>query len=170
MRAQLGAPHHVAIVQEVLTPTMIVILHQNYDGKRTVHTKEIDLDWVQSGSVAVYRAKAAQAGSGAGAEPEPEPEPAVGASVGLGRTSSGALGTAAARQAMTRTKKAGKKGGKKKAGRSRAGPPRMLTCYICGEGFGSASLAIHEPQCLKKWEARNEQLPKGQREPRPVKP
>ena len=31
----------------------------------------------------------------------------------------------------------------------------MLTCYICGEGFGSASLAIHEPQCLKKWDARN---------------
>ena len=52
----------------------------------------------------------------------------------------------------------------------RGGPPRMLICYICGEGFGSASLAIHEPQCLKKWDARNEQLPKGQRQPRPVKP
>ena len=91
--------------------------------------------------------------SSGGAAPEPEPEP---------------TGTAAARQVMTRQKQAaGKnKGGKKRRG----GPPHMLTCYICGEGFGSASLAIHEPQCLKKWDARNEQLPKGQRQPRPVKP
>ena len=159
----------MAIVKELLTPTKIVLLHQNYDGNRTVHTKEIDLNWVQSGSVAVYRPKVTQAEGGAGAELQPEPEPAVEADAGLERTNSGALGTAAAHHVIARTKKGGKKGGKKKAGKRKAGPPRMLTCYICGEGFGSASLAIHEPQCLKKWEARNEQLPNGQREPRPVK-
>jgi hypothetical protein len=30
--------------------------------------------------------------------------------------------------------------------------PLLRTCYICGRGFGSASLSIHEPQCMKKWE------------------
>ena len=50
------------------------------------------------------------------------------------------------------------------------GRPGAQQLFVEGEGFGSASLAIHEPQCMKKWEARNEQLPKGQREPRPVKP
>jgi hypothetical protein len=52
-------------------------------------------------------------------------------------------------------------------------PPRGLrfvTCYICGRDFGSASIAIHEPQCMKKWEAEMDALPPEQRRPRPVRP
>ena len=46
----------------------------------------------------------------------------------------------------------------------------MRTCYICGRDFGSSSLSIHEPQCLKKWEAEMELLPPAERRPRPVRP
>ncbi|XP_074651936.1 zinc finger protein 474-like [Tubulanus polymorphus] len=47
---------------------------------------------------------------------------------------------------------------------------RFLVCYICGREFGSKSLDIHEPQCLKKWHIENNQLPKGQRRKPPKKP
>ncbi|XP_076226256.1 cactin, spliceosome C complex subunit [Nomia melanderi] len=47
---------------------------------------------------------------------------------------------------------------------------RTVTCYICGRDFGSSSVAIHEPQCLKKWHAENEKLPPGQRRKEPQKP
>ena len=30
--------------------------------------------------------------------------------------------------------------------------PKMHMCYICGKEFGSTSLAIHEVQCLKKYQ------------------
>lgn len=33
--------------------------------------------------------------------------------------------------------------------------PNLLVCYICGNEFGSKSLKIHEPQCLKKWKLAN---------------
>ena len=33
--------------------------------------------------------------------------------------------------------------------------PKLLVCYICGREFGSKSLVIHEPQCLKKWKVAN---------------
>ena len=33
--------------------------------------------------------------------------------------------------------------------------PNMQICYICGRGFGVKSIAIHEPQCLKKWKMAN---------------
>lgn len=51
-------------------------------------------------------------------------------------------------------------------------PPRKKTvvCYICGREFGSQSLSIHEPQCLKKWKAENDKLPKSQRRKTPVRP
>lgn len=51
-------------------------------------------------------------------------------------------------------------------------PPqrKTLVCYICGREFGSHSLTIHEPQCLKKWHAENDKLPKEQRRKAPVKP
>ncbi|XP_061172765.1 zinc finger protein 474-like isoform X2 [Saccostrea echinata] len=51
-------------------------------------------------------------------------------------------------------------------------PPRKKTvvCYICGREFGSQSLSIHEPQCLKKWRIENEKLPKAQRRKTPVRP
>ncbi|EFP04095.1 hypothetical protein GCK72_023142 [Caenorhabditis remanei] len=56
------------------------------------------------------------------------------------------------------------------------GPPRAtksaptVFCFICGRQFGSKSIAIHEPQCLKKWHAENEKLPKSKRRAAPVKP
>ena len=46
----------------------------------------------------------------------------------------------------------------------------MRVCYICGRQFGSSSLSIHEPQCMKKWEAQQDLLPPEQRRPRPVRP
>ncbi|VDP77008.1 unnamed protein product [Echinostoma caproni] len=46
----------------------------------------------------------------------------------------------------------------------------FVVCYICGREFGSASIGIHEPQCLKKWHQQNDLLPKEQRLQPPVKP
>ena len=43
-------------------------------------------------------------------------------------------------------------------------------CYICGRQYSTASLPIHEPQCLKKWKNENDKLPKSMRRPEPVKP
>ena len=48
--------------------------------------------------------------------------------------------------------------------------PQTIVCYICGREFGSKSISIHEPQCMKKWEIENSKLPKKQRRPRPKKP
>ena len=48
--------------------------------------------------------------------------------------------------------------------------PKFVFCYICGRQFTDASLPIHEPQCLQKWEVQNDQLPKSERRPRPKKP
>ena len=48
--------------------------------------------------------------------------------------------------------------------------PQTVVCYICGREFGSRSISIHEPQCLKKWNNENNQLPHGQKRPKPVKP
>ncbi|KAK3610253.1 hypothetical protein CHS0354_022316 [Potamilus streckersoni] len=48
--------------------------------------------------------------------------------------------------------------------------PNFVLCYICGCKFGSASIAVHEPQCLEKWTKENEMLPKHQQRPIPQKP
>ncbi|CAF0998092.1 unnamed protein product [Brachionus calyciflorus] len=48
--------------------------------------------------------------------------------------------------------------------------PKSAVCYICGREFGTQSIAIHEPQCLKKWEIENNKLPRELRRPKPVKP
>ncbi|XP_030048188.1 zinc finger protein 474 [Microcaecilia unicolor] len=48
--------------------------------------------------------------------------------------------------------------------------PRTIVCYICGREFGTKSIDIHEPQCLKKWHIENDQLPKNLRRPEPKKP
>lgn len=40
--------------------------------------------------------------------------------------------------------------------------PILTVCYICGREYGSKSLKIHEPQCLKKWRLAN---PKRSRSP-----
>lgn len=39
----------------------------------------------------------------------------------------------------------------------------MVTCYICNRDFGSTSIAIHEPQCLKKWYIKNKKLSPNQK-------
>lgn len=48
--------------------------------------------------------------------------------------------------------------------------PKTVVCFICGREFGTKSISIHEPQCLKKWELENSRLPKHLRRPPPVKP
>lgn len=48
--------------------------------------------------------------------------------------------------------------------------PPTIICYICGREFGTRSISIHEPQCLKKWHLENEQLPKNLQRKPPVKP
>lgn len=55
---------------------------------------------------------------------------------------------------------------------SRAAPvrPKTVVCYICGREFGTSSISIHEPQCLKKWKIENNNLPKHMRRPVPSKP
>ncbi|EFN75757.1 Zinc finger protein 474 [Harpegnathos saltator] len=62
---------------------------------------------------------------------------------------------------------------------SRESPPSMypdmsqkrtVTCYICGRDFGTSSIAIHEPQCLKKWHAENDKLSPARRRKEPQKP
>ncbi|XP_074032606.1 uncharacterized protein isoform X2 [Leptinotarsa decemlineata] len=47
---------------------------------------------------------------------------------------------------------------------------RTLTCYLCGREFGSASLPLHEPKCLEKWERENASLPTHLRRKPPPKP
>ncbi|KAK9875516.1 hypothetical protein WA026_007907 [Henosepilachna vigintioctopunctata] len=47
---------------------------------------------------------------------------------------------------------------------------RTLTCYICGREFGTASLPLHEPKCLEKWERENKNLPVHLRRSAPIKP
>ena len=50
------------------------------------------------------------------------------------------------------------------------GGRKLVVCYICGREFGSSSVTIHEPQCLKKWKAENNKLPKKMRRGTPTKP
>ena len=45
-----------------------------------------------------------------------------------------------------------------------------VVCYICGREYGSKSISIHEPQCLKKFETENRKLPISERKPLPKKP
>ncbi|NXA26810.1 ZN474 protein, partial [Ibidorhyncha struthersii] len=48
-------------------------------------------------------------------------------------------------------------------------PPAVI-CYICGREYGTKSISIHEPQCLKKWHQENDMLPKHLRRSEPKKP
>lgn len=43
-------------------------------------------------------------------------------------------------------------------------------CYVCGRLFGTASIGIHEPQCLIKWTRENDSLAPHLRRPVPTKP
>nr|XP_033194946.1 cactin [Bombus vancouverensis nearcticus] len=47
---------------------------------------------------------------------------------------------------------------------------KTVTCYICGRDFGSTSIAIHEPQCLRKWHVENQKLSPSQRRKEPERP
>uniref|UniRef100_V9L5Q3 Zinc finger protein 474-like protein n=1 Tax=Callorhinchus milii TaxID=7868 RepID=V9L5Q3_CALMI len=47
--------------------------------------------------------------------------------------------------------------------------PTTIICYICGREFGTTSISIHEPQCLKKWHIENDKLPKHLQRPEPKK-
>ncbi|XP_035292520.1 zinc finger protein 474 [Cricetulus griseus] len=48
--------------------------------------------------------------------------------------------------------------------------PPTIVCYICGREYGTKSISIHEPQCLKKWHNQNSLLPRELRRPEPKKP
>jgi hypothetical protein len=50
------------------------------------------------------------------------------------------------------------------------GKPGLVVCYICGMEFGSKSVSIHEPQCMRKWQAENDKLPKHLRRKTPQRP
>ena len=45
-----------------------------------------------------------------------------------------------------------------------------VSCYICGRDFGTKSISIHIPNCIKKWENEQKKLPKHQRRPPPSAP
>ena len=47
--------------------------------------------------------------------------------------------------------------------------PPSVVCYICGREYGTRSIEIHEPQCLKKWKIENSRLPISERKPLPRK-
>lgn len=69
----------------------------------------------------------------------------------------------------------GRQGSPREADYGRRSPqpprkPKTVVCFICGREFGTKSIGIHEPQCLKKWELENSRMPKHLRRPPPVKP
>jgi hypothetical protein len=45
-----------------------------------------------------------------------------------------------------------------------------VSCYICGRDFGTKSISIHIPNCIKKWDAAQKKLPKEQRRAPPSAP
>ena len=45
-----------------------------------------------------------------------------------------------------------------------------VSCYLCGRDFGSRSIAIHVPNCAKKWEDEQRKVPKSLRQPPPRAP
>lgn len=48
--------------------------------------------------------------------------------------------------------------------------PLDKICYICGRGFGTASIGIHLPKCQEKWVLRNAALAPSERRPLPQMP
>ena len=48
--------------------------------------------------------------------------------------------------------------------------PPYVICYLCGRRYGTKSISIHEPNCLKKWHLENNKLPKKLRRKPPVRP
>lgn len=56
LKTTIGQPDHVAIIKDILSDTEVMMYHQNFNGVRSVHTKEIDLSWLKRGSVKAWRA------------------------------------------------------------------------------------------------------------------
>ncbi|XP_034245873.1 uncharacterized protein LOC117647965 [Thrips palmi] len=48
--------------------------------------------------------------------------------------------------------------------------PRIVVCYVCGREFGTASLPLHEPQCIQRWQLQNSKLPPQWQRHLPEKP
>ncbi|CAG9316090.1 unnamed protein product [Blepharisma stoltei] len=48
--------------------------------------------------------------------------------------------------------------------------PKALICYICGREFGTTSLGIHQKNCARLWEERENLKPKRERRPLPEPP
>lgn len=46
----------------------------------------------------------------------------------------------------------------------------LIVCYLCGREFGSASISIHEPQCIEKYQLAQSKLEKSKRKPVPARP
>eukprot|EP01012_Entosiphon_sulcatum_P044005 TRINITY_DN584_c0_g1_i1.p1 TRINITY_DN584_c0_g1~~TRINITY_DN584_c0_g1_i1.p1 ORF type:complete len:638 (+),score=65.52 TRINITY_DN584_c0_g1_i1:1565-3478(+) len=59
-------------------------------------------------------------------------------------------------------------GGKKALGA--AAKPQLLVCYLCGQQFGTSSLAIHQPQCYQKKLTEWKNGDKNTRGPKPRDP
>ena len=59
---------------------------------------------------------------------------------------------------------------KPKQGREKGQRPKALMCYICGREFGTQSLEIHIPQCIKKWDKVEALKPPGERRKCPGPP
>jgi len=52
----LGAPHHVAVIEQVLGPNRLRILHQNFGGDKTVQSIDLNFAAMTEGKAKIYRA------------------------------------------------------------------------------------------------------------------
>lgn len=50
-------PHHTAVVYKVLSDRKYLIAHQNFAGKKKVHTWELDLNFLSKGKIQFFRPK-----------------------------------------------------------------------------------------------------------------
>ena len=48
--------------------------------------------------------------------------------------------------------------------------PKAIVCYVCGQQFGTASIGIHVPRCIDKWEKIEAKKPPKERRPVPPAP
>ena len=48
--------------------------------------------------------------------------------------------------------------------------PPAIHCYLCGQGYGTASISIHIKACMKKWEIEQSKKPPRERRPIPNPP
>ena len=48
--------------------------------------------------------------------------------------------------------------------------PKAVVCYVCGQQYGTASIGIHVPRCIDKWQKVEMQKPAKDRRPVPTAP